>query len=168
MNESTWLWRYLNIPLGVATAAAIGVHMIWPAAGFWINLATTLVGSIVAVNYVDRVLRRRAQLEWGGAVGLIAKRLQTVCCGAITNFGLSADRLSLANVPVVDTQSYMKVCEAEIEPAVDGLVRNLEQADWKRLANVLDLTYRDLQDVVAVFGAKLRPTRVSRDSGHSG
>jgi hypothetical protein len=51
----------------------------------------------------------------------------------------------------------MKVCEVEIEPAVDGLVRNLDQAEWKRLAKVLELTYRDLQDIVAVFGAKLRP-----------
>lgn len=161
MNESMWLWRNLNIPLGVVTAAAIGVHFIWPADGFWINLATTLVGSIVAVNYVDRVLRRHTQLEWRGAVGLIAKRLQTVCCGAITNIrgaiGLSADRLSIAHARVVDTESYMKVCEFEIEPAVDGLVRNLDQAEWKRLANVLELTYRDLQDMVAVFGAKLRP-----------
>jgi hypothetical protein len=160
MNESKWLWRYLNIPLGTATAAAIGVHFLWPAAGFWVNLATTLVGTIVAVNYVDRVLRRHTQLEWRGAVGLIAKRLQTVCCGAITeiriSIGLSADRLSNSSARVFDTSSYMKVCELEIEPAVDGLVRNLDRAEWKRLANALERAYRDLQDLLAVFGAKLR------------
>jgi len=161
MKESTWLWRYLNIPLGLATAAAIGLHFVWPAAGFWINLATTLLGSIVAVNYVDRVLRRHTQLEWRGAIELIAQRLQTVCGHAITNIrsaiGLSADQLSIARTPPDDNAAYFRVCEREIEPAADGLVRRLDQRQWKRLAETLELTHRDLQDFLIIFGARLRP-----------
>jgi hypothetical protein len=162
VNDRRWLWRYVNVPLGLATLAALGTHAIWPAGGFWINLATTFIGSIVAVNYIDRVVERRTRLEWRGAVELIGKRLQYVAFGTITNvrgaIGLSANQLSISRMDLSDRAAYLNLCESEIEPAVDGLVRTLDQNQWKALANVLQIAYRDCQDLLAVFGQKIRPT----------
>jgi hypothetical protein len=166
MSDRRWLWRNLNLPLGAATAASIGLHLAWPAGGFWINLATTLIGSIVAVNYIDRVVQRRAQLEWRGATELIAHRLQHTAFATITNVraavGLSARHLGIAQIDLNDKTAFLTLCASQIEPLLGDSVRRLNQAGWSKLGEALQVAYRDFQDALTLFGGKLRPADFRR------
>jgi hypothetical protein len=116
----------------------------------------------VAVNYIDRVVRRREQVEWRDATQLIGQRLRYFAFATITNIrsaiGLSSRQLSMSGINKSDKAAYLKLCESEIEPAVDGLVRRLDQRGWKSLADVLQMTYRDCQDLLTLFGNRIRPS----------
>ena len=57
----------LVLPLLLLAGAAFAVNQWWDAQGFFVNVATELLGIVVTVAYVDWVLKRHEQQRWGGA-----------------------------------------------------------------------------------------------------
>jgi len=154
-----WLWKYLNIPLAILAVAAFVLHHYCEVDGFWINIAAGLITSAVAVNYIDVVVARHTQVEWRGATELIAKRLRYITCGTITDIrnavGISARQLHLEDLDIDDRAAYFKLCEAEIEPVIAGLIMEMDQAHWQRLIRSLQGAHRELQDFLGLFGHKI-------------
>jgi hypothetical protein len=69
------LWLKLVVPLALLFALSLLVHQWWPAAGFFVSLATTLFGIIVTVAYVDWVLSAHEKARWAGTGSRVQERL---------------------------------------------------------------------------------------------
>jgi hypothetical protein len=161
MNKR-WLWTHLNIPLSLATLAALVLHRYWKAGGFWINVAAGFIANIIAINYIDKVIARHTQFEWQGATELIAKRLLYLTNGTITGIRtasrISVHKLSMDSLDLDDKAAYFKLCEREIEPIIESSVLKLDQNGWKQLMQALEEAQRELEDFLSLFGHKLPAT----------
>jgi hypothetical protein len=153
--------RGLTFSLGAATLVSLEMNFIWAAGGFWINLSTTLIGLIVAVNYVEHVVERERRRVWIDTSRLIASRLQFVSHAIITNtraaVGISAKQLPLDSLDLGDKSAYLRLAETHIEPALFGLIEQLNEVQWKALAHALRIAYDDCDKLLANFGDRLQP-----------
>ena len=93
MNRS--IFTQLVIPLIAVAALSALVHLIWPADGFFLNLAAGFIVSLVTVLYVNWILRRHETERWKGADSRIQARLNklasTTITGIRTSFGYGTE-----------------------------------------------------------------------------
>jgi len=157
------LWR-LTIPFGLASSVCLALGFICPAGGLFINLAVTLFGIVVTVNYVNGILARRDRLAWSGALKLVAHRLVVVSSSGITGIR-EALSISLSHFqpssPLDEKavmQGYLEFCELWVEPAIPIQMRGLDQKGWAKLARALSELQGNLDHVLVIFGSRIRPT----------
>jgi hypothetical protein len=77
-NDATGFWITLVLPLvGLfGIALLLNRYLDGNSNGFFINLATEVVGIGITVFYVDRILKRHEQAQWKGADARVGARLQ--------------------------------------------------------------------------------------------
>ena len=108
------------------------------ADGFFLNLATELVGIVVTVAYVDWVLRVHEEEKWAGTEKRIENRLTahaTLTITAIrTSFGFGPEIINFAEMDSNDLnrpkREMARVADA-LAPAVRDRLDQFNQAGWE-------------------------------------
>lgn len=158
-----WLVRHLVVPLSLASACFLALHMVLPLGGLFLNLAASFVAIVVTVLYVDRILQRHERLRWEGAATLISGRILATVTGNITNLRVALDFPSI-EPRTLDSISihgqYLAYCEQVIEPAVHSRVKKLDVAGWKKLARAIQTSYANCENVLTLFSNRLDPKQL--------
>ena len=85
------LWLRLALPLALLAVAGIWLNTIQPMDGFFLNLATELLGIIVTVAYVDWVLKAHEREVWRGTSTRIEQRLRVLSNSTVSGLRSSLD-----------------------------------------------------------------------------
>lgn len=166
MNKSLFL--RLVAPLAVLASASLWASRKWPADGFFINLATELVGIVLTVVYVDWILKKHEEERWRGAAARIENRLQLLCNGAISGLrsalGFSSEILdstamSSGSFKAMSAEN-MRVGTQVLSPAVRNRLGGLNQDGWKQLLTHLQGTSLEAERLLDRFGHRLNPSHM--------
>lgn len=164
-----FLWRKLVIPLVIIAIIFLILAVFIPWRGLFTNLATTFLGILITICYVDFILREHETRRWAQAMTLIKKRIDTfanVCSSQFrTAFKISFnifDEEALDQALDIDNPSgirreMIRVTENIIMPSVVAGVHKLTQEDWIKLVRQLQLTYERGDRLCLAYGNRINP-----------
>jgi hypothetical protein len=158
----------LVLPLVLLSAASLVVHVWWPAAGFFVNLATELLGIVITVAYVDWILRRNEAERWRGTDTRIQERLKIFSNALISGIraGLEfrpdvlSETVMLSGNPDLMHKEILRVAEHVLEPSARTRLDRLDQAGWKQLATHIQSTWVEAERLIDRFGSRLGPRQM--------
>jgi len=163
------LWTRLVFPLLGLFIVAIAVHKYWAADGFFLNLATEVVGILITICYVDWILRQHDQQRWLQTDVRIANRLRILLNGIISGLrnglGFSIDIPDALMGETFDEyavhKELMRVSEHSIAPSALSRVQALDQRGWDKLARNIQNSHNGVLTFLNVFQARLAPNQIS-------
>ena len=162
--QTTLLIR-LVLPLVAVSTLAVVAHARSPADGFFLNLATEVIGILVTVAYVDWLIRHHEEVRWRGAKERISTRLQYLATSTVTgvrvSFGFSTD---VFDQPLMETRQpeairseIMRVALHILVPATEARIGRLDAAGWNKLCTHLEAMSLECGKLLDRFGPRLRP-----------
>lgn len=162
------LWLRLVLPLVLLSAASLAVHAWWPAEGFFVNLATELLGIVITVAYVDWILTRNEAERWRGTDTRIQERLMifsnALISGIRAGLGFGPDVLSetvmLSGNPDLMHREVLRVAVHVLEPSARSRLDRLDQPGWKQLAAHIQATWGEAERLIEGFGSRLGPRQM--------
>lgn len=165
----TALLTRLVLPLLAVFGIALAVHFICEADGFFLNLATELVGILITICYVDWILRRHEQQRWIPTDERIANRLRVLLNGTISGLrdglGFGADVLDQCVAATLDPyamhKEVIRVGEHVIAPAALSRVQALDQDGWSKLARHIQNAHNGIVAFLNTFQTRLSPDQMS-------
>lgn len=163
------LWPHLVLPLLVTSGVSIAIHRHWPVDGFFLNLATALLGILITIWYVDWILRRHERLRWLPADKRIADRLRILLNATISGLrsglGFGTDVLNLDLVSSSNTlamhKDVMRIAEHVIAPAALSRISAIDQAGWSSLARHVQNSHNGTLAFLNAFQVRLDPVQIS-------
>ncbi len=166
---SKFLWKKLVIPLSIAALVAILLAIFSPWRGLFINLATTFIGILLVVCYVDFVLKQHEKSRWTQAKALIDKRILSFANVSSsqfrTAFKISHHVFNKEAIDVEDLSSIRKemirITQDIILPSVDSSVQKLNTEDWKKLISQFRITWEGADSLCSVFGNRIEPEKLA-------
>jgi hypothetical protein len=162
-------WSRLVLPLAFLFGLSLLIHGTWPADGFFLNLATEIVGILITIPYVDWILKQHETQRWLGADARIANRLRILLNSTVSGIrdglGFSPDILD-ERFPVSKNLSAMhneiiRIAEHVISPIVYQRVRALDPRGWKSLATHVANSHNGTLIFLNAFQARLSPEQIS-------
>lgn len=167
---SPTLLKRLVFPLLVLFSLAIVVHVYWiKADGFFLNLATELIGILITICYVDWILREHEQQRWLSTDSRIANRLQILLNATISGLrrglGFGTDVLNEQTIYSLDEyamhKDVMRVGEHIIKPSAQSRVKALDKIGWVKLAEQIQNSHNGVQSFLNAFQNRLTPNQIS-------
>jgi len=163
------LWKRLVFPLLSLFCVVIAVNVFWKADGFFLNLATELVGILITICYVDWILRRHEQQRWLPTDERIANRLRILLNATISGLrnglGFGTDVLDKHVGASLDVyaihKDVMRVGEHVIAPAALSRVQALDQSEWAKLARHIQNSHNGVLTFLNIFQTRLTPDQIS-------
>jgi hypothetical protein len=160
--------RQIYIPLLSLFFVSVVLHRYLNWGGFFINLATEIIGIIVTVAFVDWIAQKRESERWHEAMLRIRSRLKLFTNSSIRNLndsiGISPADI-LKQVPfaefrnadsirrdVIWTQGIREIVLAETE----ARVVNLRERSWRNLGRALFHTYTEADKMLSLFGGRMK------------
>ncbi len=150
----------------LAAAALCLVLGAWiPWGGLFVNLATTFIGVVLTVFYVDRVIDRARSLQWSEADSEIRERLEQ-----FANLSVSIPRTALgvpaSVIPWVrpgpnardEIRAGRRVIAIEhVKPEVRRGLSSFTSDQWRRLIEELGRLHHQGDRLLTLFGSRLSP-----------
>lgn len=167
MNRT--LLTHLVLPLIVVFSIAIAIHLNWKADGFFLNLATELLGILITICYVEWILRRRESQKWRPADNRIENRLRILLNSIISSIrdGLGYGP-EILNENVMRSLEFIKchkevirVGEHVIAPTIHQRIRLLDTDGWKSLARQVVHAHNGTIVFLTAFQNRLSPEQIS-------
>lgn len=157
----------LVLPLISISVAGVAIHNFWGADGFFLNLSTEMVGIIVTVGYVDWVIRSNNLKSWRGAQSRINERIRYLANSTITTIRISLGygtdvfdqkAFNSMNVDVkAMNEEVLRVATHILKPSTNSRLKKLDVNGWKILCDRLQLSCRELEQLLDRFGHRLNP-----------
>ncbi len=161
----------LFIPLVILAILSIVLNLFVEFHGFFINLATELIGIILTVMYVDYIIKKRETEKWQNVENKISHALSTLVNATIstvrTAFGYGIDILDYEverAVMVNPTENInlmhkelMRISKEILEPTALARTSLLDQNGWISFIKGLQYLYESAEKFLTVHGAKLTP-----------
>jgi hypothetical protein len=162
------LWIKLALPLALVAGGCLWLNTIQSMDGFFLNLATELLGIIVTIAYVDWVLRAHEREVWRGTSARIRNRLGVLSNATVTglrsSLGFGADYLDQRALRTNDMKQIsaevMRVGIHVLLPALRWRLEMLDAKGWKSLANRLQEIWQQAERLLDQFGHRLAPTDI--------
>jgi hypothetical protein len=144
----TYLRMRLVVPLLGISSVAIFLHTRWEAGGFFLNLATELIGILVTIGYVDWILRHHEKQKWLSTDIRVSNRLRNILNATVSSLrrGLGFtqevfdERVMRTGDPIAIHNEIIRVAEHVITPILLQRVRTLDQNGWKSLTTQIQST----------------------------
>ena len=161
-----FLWKRLIIPLGFLTALFFVLAFLVPCLnGLFVNLATTFLGILLTVCYVDYILRRHDKERWSATTARIESRIQHFAIVTSQSFRAAFNvdyhviREAVINIddPVSIRTEMIRVIRQELLPRVDAGVPAIDQKGWANLKAQLERIIRWSDQLISAFGNRLDP-----------
>lgn len=162
-------WSWLALPLVLLFGVVISIHTRWPADGFFLNLATEIIGILITIVYVDRIFKRHEMQRWLSTDTRIANRLRILLNAIVTGIraglGFGPEVLDegclVSKSPIAIHNEIIRIAEHVISPAVYHRVRALDSRGWKSLATQVANSHNGTLTFLNAFQARLSPEQTS-------
>lgn len=159
----------LVLPLLALSGVAIALHAKWNADGFFLNLATELIGILITICYVDWILSQHEQQRWASTDERIANRLRVLLNGTVSGLrsglGFGIEVLDQRVWATLDAyamhKDVMRVGEHVIAPAALSRIQGLDQKGWVSLARYIQDAHNGVLTFLNAFQARLSPDQIS-------
>jgi hypothetical protein len=158
--------RTLVIPLSLAALISLAIGVFVPWQGLFVNLATSFFSVLITVIYVDRVLQEHERRVWKRVSGLIRERVirfgYTTVLEIRVALGLEYGLFgkSFFNTPVTDEKinsELIRYIEEVINPFVLERLNEMDNKEWKGLADTLERIVKQGDSLIDLYGSKLAP-----------
>jgi len=164
-----FLWKKLIIPLAIMAVFSLILAICIPWRGLFTNLATTFLGILVTICYVDFVLKEHDKKRWAQAIALIEKRIQHFAIVSASQFrsafNISSGVFNEEVMDIADPSSIrremIRVIESIILPSVYVNVHNLTREDWIKLVRQLQQTREWADRLCVIYGNHIDPKFLS-------
>lgn len=157
--------KSITLPLIVSFLVSIVLHWGLDFDGFFLNLATEIIGIIITVAYIDYILDRQKNEEWKATRAIVAIRVQKFVMGSINNC-----HEGLKFVPadiVIRITSRTPGTEYLAQNILDAARSNLsfsetqkrlnlfDNSDWKYLSAKMVTVSEEADKLLLHFGEKI-------------
>lgn len=162
-------WSCLVLPLVLLFSVSLSIHTAWPADGFFLNLATEIVGIIITISYVAWILKQHEKQRWLSTDTRIANRLRILLNATVSSIraGLDfgpdiQDEGVLASKSLIAIHNeIIRIAEHVISPVVYQRVQTLDSRGWKSLATHVANSHNGTLTFLNAFQARLSPEQTS-------
>lgn len=163
------LVKRLILPLGLLAGASIIAAVFVPWQGLFISLATTFIGIILTVSYVNYVLRQHERQRWAPVDTIIRDYLRQFASVVVSQFrvvfGVGAEALYFQASNYEEAQARMRdvviqLAEQVLTPMVVVHTINMDQHAWKRLDASLRTVVQYADSLVSLFGQRMEPAHL--------
>jgi hypothetical protein len=162
-------WARLLIPLGLLFVAAFLISEKWPLDGFFLNLATEIIGIIITITYVHWVLGHQEKQRWQSTDIRINDRLRIllnmIVSGIRNGLGFSPDILDES---VLKSKSLMaihneiiRVAEHVISPVMYQRLQGLDSEGWETLTVHITNAVNSTLTFLNTFQVRMHPRQIS-------
>lgn len=163
------LFFRLVLPLVVLFTLAMFLHTRWEADGFFVNLATELIGILITVCYVEWILQRHEMMKWGPVDWRIEKRLTILLNGIISGIrnGLGFDTKMIDDwvaesftYPDVHTK-LMSFGQQVLGPNALSRLESLDRLGWQTLMRHIEQSKCGVRSFLQTFQSRMTPSQIA-------
>lgn len=163
----SYLAKVLIIPTLILAITGLAISFAYR--GSWLSdlamdLGVTAIGFIVAVTYVDVVVRKQDSNEWElvrerARDSAMSNSIRVITPYRVT-LGIDGPNLDITNktLRITTIPIFVEMVEDLIEPAIEDPRIILDQKQWATIANNLRLSHPDIDRTLALFGNRLEPS----------
>jgi hypothetical protein len=154
----------LVAPIGASAILCLILAYFFPWQGFFVNLGTTLIGTLITVFYVDAVLTQNEKKQWEKTRVHLAARIERVGNLAITGLRLAC-KFHVDMIPMIGQtddgkilrQSMVKFTEEILIPSLPQKMNGLNSTEWQKLLQHMNHVALEADQVVNLFGSHVEP-----------
>lgn len=145
------------------------MNLLWEADGFFVNLATEIIGIILTISYVNWVLETHEKRRWQTTNVRVMNRLLILLNGVISGI-----RNGLRIPPDIVDESVFKTGDIKainkevvrtaleiIFPAIYPQIISLQEESWRKLAGNLRNSNHQVIAFLDMFQNRLSPDQIS-------
>jgi hypothetical protein len=160
----------LILPLSLFASLSVAINNYFELDGFFINLATELIGIIVTVLYVDFIIKKRETEKWNNVEKKVSHALRTLVNATIstirTSFGYGIDIIDykIEEAVMSDPKKFylmekelIRISKEILEPTALSKVNSFNRTTWSSFNNQLQYLYESDIKLLTVYGSKLTP-----------
>jgi hypothetical protein len=159
----------LVVPLLALFLGSLLIHHYWKADGFFLNLATELLGILITICYVEWTLNQHEQLRWSHTDRRVNDRLRVLLNGTVSSLrysiGFGDDVLNreilLSNDARLMHQHLISVGTDIMAPALEKQIRALDEGGWRLLNNQVLRSASATLDFLQIFQSRLPPEQLT-------
>lgn len=164
------LFTRLVLPLAMLFGAMLLIHnFAWEAGGFFLSIATELIGILITILYVNWVIEKHEQQEWNPAKERVAERLKfllnRITAGLRTRFGISHEELEKFRVEAGEDdcghRAQMLLVEKRIAPSIASCIDLLDEEGWSKLGKDIRESNIDAIRFFDMFHRLLTPSQIT-------
>ncbi len=156
-------------PLVLLFGVAVAIHIYWKADGFFLNLATEVVGILITLCYVEWMLEQHEKNRWKSTDERIASRLRVLLNATISGvrsglgFGpeILGQDIAATCDPYVVHKELVRVAECVLAPGALSRVLALDRKGWSSLAQHLRNAHNGIAAFLSAFQSRLNPDQIS-------
>jgi len=157
------LIKTLIIPLIIASAISIIIAFIIPWQGLFVGLATTFIGILITIIYVDWILRVNEKKKWENVHFRLDMELTRFGIIAInefrTAFNIGSEivmSIDFSN-PIIMRKEMAQMAKIILVPNAGKKVLEMNQSDWNNLSNNLITVINEADRLINLFGNRMDP-----------
>ncbi|MBN1147358.1 MAG: hypothetical protein JXA78_08880 [Anaerolineales bacterium] len=164
------LFRKLVLPLSVATVVSLVMAYFFPLQGLFVNLATTFIGILLTVFYVDWILREHEEKRWANVQYRVNDEITKFANLAIsefrTAFHFTTEILDFSTFdsdnPNLIRAEIARIADNILIPAVSAKIVEMDQGDWRSLSANLSSVIQAADRLITLYGERINPDIFSR------
>jgi hypothetical protein len=163
--QKNYLSKRLVLPLSIAAISSLVIGYFVPWQGLFINLAATFIGILITVFYVDLILRKHEETRWINVKVRVhgrIERMANLSIGAFRSaYGLGTDIFGKSFLETDDRTEIRSMiahaAENVIIPITPTRLNDVNQAEWKKVVQLLNSVVQMGDELVALFGDRIEP-----------
>lgn len=163
------LWSRLILPLVILFGIAVLIHREWSADGFFLNLATEIVGILITISYVAWIIKQNEKQRWLSTDTRITNRLRILINATVSGIrdglGINHDILNervMASGNFIEMHNeIIRIAEHVISPVVLQRIQSLDSTGWKSLATHVANSHNGTLTFLNVLQSRLSPEQIS-------
>jgi hypothetical protein len=163
--QKNYLSKRLVLPISIAAVSSLIVGYFVPWQGLFINLAATFIGILITVFYVDLILRKHEETRWSNVKARVHGRIERMANLSVSAFrsayGLDTDIFGKSFLETDDRTEIRSMiahaAENVLIPITPTRLNEVNQAEWKKVVQLLSSVVQMGDELVALFGDRIEP-----------
>ena len=163
--QRNYLGIRLFLPISLAAASSLVIGYFVPWQGLFINLAATFIGILITVFYIDLILRRHEETRWSKVKVRAHERIERMANLSISAFrsayDLGTDIFGDAFLETGDRTEIRSMVAHAAEniliPMTPTRLNDVNQAEWKRVVQILNVVVQTGDELLKLFGDRIEP-----------
>lgn len=163
--QRNYLGKRLVLPVSIAAASSLIIGYFIPWQGLFINLAATFIGILITVFYVDLILRKHEEARWSNVKIRARERIERMANLTISAFRSAYDLgTDIFGESFFETDDRTEIrsmiahaAENVLIPMTPTRLNEVNQAEWKKVAQLLNAVVQLGDELINLFGDKIEP-----------
>ena len=152
--SDNFLYKRLIFPLSLASLLFLILASFISWQGLFVNLSTTLIGSLITILYIDKVIKKNEQIKWENAQKRINQQIRRVYDAISEQVVIGFNLLKLSD-NIILSQNKVNELERDYITRLEEYFSRFDRGYWLFFSQEIESLTRKVEVILDVYGEKI-------------